>query len=153
VKRQKPLNRLFLTFRSLTMNRTSFAAKTLIVSLGLFAAFASQAADYSVDLYSESGTRTVLSAQSSTPSLSRMDVLLELARARKAGELNHIETSFVPTPVGMPLTRAQVKAELLEAIRIGALEHGERSFTPSAEQLESIRLAGLRAITMNVATR
>lgn len=135
------------------MNRTSFAAKTLIVSLGLFAAFASQASIDNVDLYSESGSSFAVTTKPSATGLSRMEVLLELARARKAGELNHIETSFVPTPVGMPLTRVQVKAELLEAIRIGALEHGERSVTPSAEQLELIRLAGLRAITMNVATR
>ncbi len=134
------------------MNRTSFAAKALIVSLGLFAnfaAFASQAAD-EVDYYREGGPQIVWNSKST---VSRMDVLLELARARKAGELNHIETSFVPAPTGMPLTRAQVKAELLEAIRIGAIEHGERSVAPTAEQLELIRLAGVRAIMMNVATR
>ena len=134
------------------MNRTSFAAKTLIASLGLFAAFASQAAG-EVDLYSESGSSISLTVKASAPSLSRMEVLLELDRARKAGELNHIDTSFVPAPIGMPLTRTQVKAELLEAIRIGALDVREHNVGPSAEQLELIRLAGLRAITMNVAAR
>ena len=135
------------------MNRTSFAAKTLIVSLGLFAAFASQASIDNVDLYSESGSSFAVTAKSSATRLSRMDVLLELARARKAGELNHIETTFVAAPIGMSLTRTQVKAELLEAIRIGALDVREHNVGPSAEQLELIRLAGLRAITMNVAAR
>lgn len=134
------------------MNRTSFAAKALIVFLGLaanFAAFARQAAD-EVDHYREGGPQIVWNSKST---VSRMDVLLGLARALKAGELNSIETRFVPAPTGMPLTRAQVKAELLEAIRIGAIDHGERSVTPTAAQLEWIRLAGVRAVAMNVATR
>ncbi len=135
------------------MNRTSFAAKTLIASLGLFAAFASQAADYGVDLYSESGGNAVLSSQAGASSTSRMDVVLELARARKAGELDLRSFSRTPTPQGMALTRAQVRAELLEAIRIGALDHREHNLSPSAEQLELIRLAGVAAITMNVAAR
>jgi Domain of unknown function (DUF4148) len=145
---------------------------TLIASLGLFAAFASEAApnaaktraevlqelqqsrtDGSLDLYRESEGPGSLSSKTGASTVTRMEVLLELARARQAGELDNLETRFDRIPSDSVLTRAQVKAELLEAIRLGALESGERSSAPSTEQLEQIRLAGLRALMMNVASR
>jgi hypothetical protein len=78
---------------------------------------------------------------------------MELARARKAGELDLRSFSKTAKPVGMAVSREQVKAELLEAIRIGALENGERSTAPSAEQAEQIRQAGVRALAMTANAR
>jgi hypothetical protein len=53
------------------------------------------------------------------------------------------------------LTRAQVRAETLEALRIGAVGGGDYALRDglSAAQIESIRMAGQRALAMNVASR
>jgi hypothetical protein len=61
------------------------------------------------------------------------------------------EAFYFPEPVGEAKTRAQVRAETLEAIRVGAISRGERYEFPSAQQLESIRMAGLRALDPTVA--
>jgi hypothetical protein len=53
---------------------------------------------------------------------------------------------------GMPLTRTQVKAETREALRLGVLNAREHSSFTTAEQLESIRQAGLRAVQMQMAS-
>jgi len=47
---------------------------------------------------------------------------------------------FVPV-----LSRAQVSAEAAEAVRLGLASRGEASQLPSADELEAIRQAGLRA--------
>lgn len=52
---------------------------------------------------------------------------------------------------GEAKTRAQVKAETLEAIRVGAMNRGERFVFPTAQQLDSIEQAGLRALEPAVA--
>lgn len=64
------------------------------------------------------------------------------------------EASVAPAP-SSGVSRAQVAAEAREAVRLGVAfgtEAGPRTATP--EQLESIRLAGLRAVAgSNVASR
>jgi Domain of unknown function (DUF4148) len=88
-----------------------------------------------------------------TSTVSRADVKAEALRARAAGLIAQGELSIVIADTGPSLTRAQVKAELAQALRIGAIDDGERSVTPTAAQLESIRLAGLRAVVMTMASR
>jgi Domain of unknown function (DUF4148) len=56
-----------------------------------------------------------------------------------------------PEPVGEAKTRAQVRAETLEAIRVGAISNSDRYEFPTAQQLESIRVAGLRALDPTMA--
>jgi Domain of unknown function (DUF4148) len=50
------------------------------------------------------------------------------------------------------LTRQQVQAETLEAIRLHAIGQGEHNYFPTQQQLDSIRMAGERAVTMKVAS-
>lgn len=52
-----------------------------------------------------------------------------------------------------PKTRAQVIAELAEAQRLGLVSHSESNTFPTPAQSELVRLAGLKARPMNVATR
>lgn len=59
-------------------------------------------------------------------------------------------------PFTSVLTRAQVVAEAREAIRIGAFNFGgdiSPQTGPTSAQLEQIRMAGLKALTMSVAAR
>lgn len=88
-----------------------------------------------------------------TSTLSRAEVQAEAQRARAAGQIDSGERSFVVATTGTALTRAQVLAELHEAVRLGALSDGERNVFPTAMQLESIRLAGLKALSMPMASR
>ena len=90
-------------------------------------------------------------AYSST--LTRAEVQAEALRARAAGHIAIGERSYVVADTGTPLTRAQVLAELHEAVRLGAISDGERNVFPTAMQLESIRLAGLKALAMTMASR
>lgn len=75
-----------------------------------------------------------------------------VAAVRVTTPLVQGEAFYFPEPVGEAKTRAQVRAETLEAIRVGAISRGERHESPTAQQLESIRLAGLRALDPTVAT-
>jgi Domain of unknown function (DUF4148) len=92
-----------------------------------------------------------------TPStLTREQVRAEAVAAVRAGLIHNDDHGL---PAGRPftstLTRAQVKAETLEALRIGAVGGGDYALRdgPSAEQLESIRMAGQRALAMSLASR
>lgn len=75
-----------------------------------------------------------------------------MAAVRVTQPLVQGEAFNFPEPVGEAKTRAQVRAETLEAIRVGAIQRTDRFEQPTAEQLESIRLAGLRALDPTVAT-
>ena len=46
----------------------------------------------------------------------------------------------------------RVHAETLEAIRLGAISKGEGNALPTAMQLDSIRMAGERAVTNKMAS-
>jgi hypothetical protein len=116
-----------------------FAAFAIVATLSTASAFAGEASyDYPV-VY---------------PSVvSRADVSAEAVRARAAGLIAQGESSVVVADSGPALSRAQVKAETLEAIRVGAIGHREKDVAPTARQLESIRLAGVKALEMTVAAR
>lgn len=75
-----------------------------------------------------------------------------VAATRVTTPLVQGEAFNFPEPVGEAKTRAQVRAETLEAIRVGAINRSDRFEFPTAQQLESIRTAGLRALDPTVAT-
>ncbi len=120
--------------------KTLFAATLAIAAAG-FATASAQAAevdyDYPVAL---------------TSSVSRVVVLAQAQQARAAGLIAQGELSVAAPSQGTGLTRAQVRAELAEAIRVGGFEHNERSKSPTQAQLDSIRMAGLRALAMTMAS-
>lgn len=87
-----------------------------------------------------------------TSSVTRAEVQAELFRAQAAGEVATGERSVVIADTGPALSRAQVRAETLEAIRVGAISRGEQSTSPTLAQLESIRLAGAKAVAMTMAS-
>ena len=117
----------------------AFSAIGAITMLGAGSAFAGEASyDYPVAY---------------TSAVSRADVQAQTLSARAAGLIAHGERTVVIVATGLSLTRAQVKAEALEAIRVGAISRGERNVIPTAAQLESIRLAGLKAVAMTMASR
>ena len=88
-----------------------------------------------------------------TSTLTRAEVKADALRARAAGHIAIGERSYVVADTGPGLTRAQVVAETLEAIRVGAVDRHEQTQLPTAIQLESIRQAGLRAVSMTMASR
>ena len=85
--------------------------------------------------------------------LTRAEVREAAIQARAAGLVQHGDATHFAVPTGSSLTRAQVLAETLAAIRVGAISRGEHNSFPTAEQLQSIRMAGLEALTMDTATR
>jgi hypothetical protein len=116
-----------------------FAAFAAITAVGTASAIAGEATyDYPVAY---------------TSTVSRADVSADAVRARAAGLVAQGELSVVVADSGPALSRAQVKAETLEAIRVGAIGHREKDVALTAQQLESIRLAGAKAVAMTVASR
>jgi hypothetical protein len=124
------------------MNRKTLA----IAALAFFAAGASTAAGIT-------GEATPDYPMAFSSSLTRAQVQQATLAARAAGQIVQGEQSVVVEHRGTALTRAQVRAETLEAIRIGAIAGGEHSVLPTAAQLDSIRMAGERALSMSVASR
>lgn len=90
-------------------------------------------------------------ATTAASTVSRAEVKAQRAQAAATGFQVMGEAFVFAEPVGEALTRAQVRAETLEAIRVGAISRSERYEFPTAQQLESIRTAGLRAVDPNVA--
>lgn len=88
-----------------------------------------------------------------TTTLTRAEVQAQALRAREAGHTAMGERSYVVASTGPALTRTQVVAELHEAIRLGLISVGEHSVIPTAMQLDSIRQAGLKALSMTMASR
>lgn len=123
------------------MNRSHIViATTFAAFLGTGAAFAAE------------GTQDFPATQTYSTQ-SRAVVKAELVAAQRAGTIETGEASARPTPAST-LTRTQVVAEAREATRLGLVsvnEGGQRQATPA--ELESIRLAGERAISTNVASR
>jgi hypothetical protein len=128
-------------FKDTVMNTKTFFIATVnaigaITTLGAGSAFANEVSFELPMVY--------------TSTVSRADIHADALRAKwtSRGERN-----IVVTNTGPALTRAQVKAETLEAIRVGAIDRHEQSVAPTADQLESIRQAGLRAVVMTMASR
>lgn len=121
------------------MNSKLIIATTLIALVGAGSAFAQE------------GTQDFPAAQTLSTK-SRADVKSELAAAQRAGTVGYGEASPAPVPAST-LTRTQVVAELREAQRlglVGASNEGDARIATKAE-LESIRLAGLRAVDTSLA--
>lgn len=88
----------------------------------------------------------------------RADVqMAAVAAARFAGRsVSGEKSGDVEGPFTSTLTRAQVAAETREAIRIGAIDFGgdySPRTSPTEAQVEQIRQAGLKALSMSVASR
>lgn len=113
----------------------------LFAAMAFFAAASAMAQDVTPD-----NTAPFMST------LTRAEVRQAAIEARAAGLISHGDRSFVAEPTGMAKTRAQVVAETLEAIRLGAIDRRELSSSPTPAQLESIRMAGLKALPMIAAT-
>jgi Domain of unknown function (DUF4148) len=136
-----PSSSLFnLHLKDTIMNTKTFviAAFAAVTTLGISPAFAGEATyDYPVAL---------------TSAVSRADVQAETVRARAAGLIAYGERNVVVADSGPALSRAQVKAETREAIRVGAIDRHEHNVAPTAAQLDSIRMAGLRAAMVTMAS-
>ncbi len=97
-------------------------------------------------------------AQPLTPfvsTLSRAEVRAEAQRARLAGEIAQGDQTLALEQRSRPsgLTRAQVVAELREAVRLGVIGHGDELIMATPQQQSLIRMAGERALAMQVAAR
>jgi hypothetical protein len=121
-----------------TFFAAAFATLGAISTLGAGSAFANEG--------------TYDNPVSSMSTLNRADVKAEAQRARAAGLIATGERNIVIVDTGPALSRAQIKAETLEAIRVGAISRREQSVAPTADQAESIRRAGLKAVAMAMAS-
>jgi Domain of unknown function (DUF4148) len=83
----------------------------------------------------------------------RAEVIAETQEAARRGLIPHNEWEtqrLVDQNFKSLKTRAQVRAEATEAVRLGLVYFGEATPVPATpEQLEQIRLAGLRALHSN----
>lgn len=82
----------------------------------------------------------------------RADVQQQTLTAHAMGQLRHGELPVVATDFEAMKTRGQVHAETLEAIRLGAISQGEGNALPTMMQLDSIRMAGERAVAKKMAS-
>jgi len=124
------------------MNRKTFA----IAALAFFAAGASTAGGIT-------GEATPDHPMAFSSSLTRAQVHQHTLAARAAGQIVQGEQSVVLEHRGTALTRVQVRAEALEALRVGATARGEQGALATPAQLDSIRMAGERALVMTMASR
>lgn len=85
--------------------------------------------------------------------VSRSAVREDTTLARAAGQIVAGEQSFVAAASGTSLTRAQVRAETLAAIRLGLIGRGEHNVIPTDAQQDQVHMAGLKALSMTVASR
>ena len=86
-------------------------------------------------------------------SVTRAAVREAAIAARKAGQIVVGDQDVVIDQPGPGLSRAQVRAEAIEAIRLGLNSRGEHSPVPTQQQLVQIQMAGLKALSMTVASR
>lgn len=86
-------------------------------------------------------------------SVTRAAVREAAIAARQAGQIAVGDQDVVIDQPGSSLTRAQVQAEAIEALRLGLNSRGEHTPQPTQEQLSQIRMAGLKALSMTVASR
>jgi hypothetical protein len=78
--------------------------------------------------------------------LSRAEVQAQARAAEQAGLIARGEIVPVQAEAVGALSRAQVRAETIEARRLGLIAHGEILPVATPEQIEQVRLAGLRAV-------
>ena len=125
------------------MNNT--LKSTLIAAAAAFAAAGAFAQEATPDTW----TKIITSADVQT-------VRAEAVASHKAGNISYGEATRhgVTAAQTSPLSRAQVQAEAREAQRLGLLQFGEGpARLASTQELESIKLAGLRASGAALASR
>jgi hypothetical protein len=121
-------------------------------TLSALSAVAALAAAFAAPAFAQEATPDGFAALQSTAS--RAEVRAEAATALRAGEIERGEASVERSAFVASKTRAQVAAEAREALRLGVIGHGEGPApVPSAQQAESIRLAGQNAMTHTLAQR
>lgn len=126
-------------------------SKSFITSLTAAVALLGAASAFAAPLVGEADLSLPMAYSSK---LSRAEVQAAALQARAAGQQFNGDYIALKEPAFMStVTRAQVHAEALEAIRLHAIGQGEHNYFPTQEQLDSIRLAGERAVTMQVAAR
>jgi hypothetical protein len=131
--------------KEITMN-----IKTLFTTFTAAVALFSAASSFAAGPVGEVDVQLPLAVSST---VTRAEVRAAALQARADGPLSagdYIElkqSAFVSS-----LTRAQVRAETLEAIRLHAIGQGEHNHLPTQQQLDSIRMAGERAVMMKVAS-
>ena len=134
------------------MNRkTLFTVATALIAVA--GAASAVAAD---NRHSVSGENAYEISAPFTSTANRASVRLGAVVAAHDGShlINGEKSGEVDAPVAAGLTRAQVRAETLEAIRLGAINFGgdySPNGHPTVEQLDSIRMAGQKALSQTVA--
>lgn len=89
--------------------------------------------------------------QQGESTLTRAEVRQAAADARAAGQIVIGERTVVIDDFMSTKTRSQVLAELAEARRLGLIGHGDQPVIATPAQNEQVRLAGLRALQMEMA--
>jgi hypothetical protein len=141
-----PFSNLYSSPKEIIMNSKTFIITALTAAVALLSA----ASSFAAVSVSEADLQLPM-AYSST--VTRAEVRAAALQASADGQtsigdyIQPVQPKFVST-----VTRAQVRAETLEAIRLNAIGHGEHNYFPTQAQLESIRLAGERAVTMTMAS-
>jgi hypothetical protein len=141
-----PFSNFPLQPKEITMN-----SKTLITTFTAVLALLGAASAFAAGPVGEVDVQLPIT-QSST--VTRAEVRAAALQARALGNssvgdyIELMQPKFMST-----VTREQVRAETLEAIRLHAIGQGEHNYFPTQAQLDSIRMAGERAVTMQVATR
>jgi hypothetical protein len=129
-------------------------AKTLVtIAVALIGAASSSFASSSSAFASNVGEAAYDYPTSVASSISRSAVKEATSTARAAGQIVVGEQTVVAEVSNAGLSRAQVRAETLEAIRLGLIGRGEHNVIPTDAQQSLVRMAGLKALSMTVASR
>lgn len=127
------------------MIMTNSLKSTLVAAVAAFAAAGAFAQEATPDTWTKINTSATVQT-----------VRAEAVASYKAGNISYGEVTrhgVVAAQLG-PVSRAQVQAQAREAMRLGLLQGGEGpARVATAQELESIKLAGLRASGSAVAQR
>ncbi len=85
--------------------------------------------------------------------LSSAQVRQDAVAAAAQGLIVRGETSIPVQRFVSVLSRAQVVAETREALRLGLVDHGEQLAQLSPAQLDQVRMAGAKAVMIQVSSR
>lgn len=128
------------------MNCKTFAITAITAAAALLSAASSFAA-------APIGEADVTFEVAQSSNVTRAEVRAAAIQARLAGGVSVGDYIDVKPAVFVSnLSREQVRAETLEAIRLHAIGQGEHNYFPTQSQLDSIRMAGERAVVMKVAS-
>jgi Domain of unknown function (DUF4148) len=125
-------------------------SKTFITTVTAAIALLSAASSFAATAV---GEVDLLLPMAYSSNVTRAEVRAAAVQARAAGQqFNGDYIEFKQPAFMSSVTREQVRAETLEAIRLHAIGYGEHNYFPTQEQLDSIRMAGERAVMMKVAS-